>query len=303
MALSVTFDSNVWRKVASPHRFTKDPDHQIYVRLHRRITCGRISARVAETIFNLEALPGSARAQFFASYRPRLETRIVETRADGSVHARTSISPGASNHPGNTGHLATHFADATAAGFRVLSCPRIGAVRSASLTRGVFHHETSRALTARLDRYHEALRDIESRGCGIVQLKSLATRFEPANVPWLQRLKSASPDDEPAIRKGVAEWADADAIAAHIGYRLDYFCTLDKGVSAGSSSVLAPGNRQYLERVYAVRFVTPAELNAIAIARSFLPFVGLCGTVLVLAAAGIKGAASTVSGGQSSSAP
>jgi hypothetical protein len=41
----------------------------------------------------------------------------------------------------------------------------------------------------------------------------------------------------------VSEWADGDAVAAHIAYGNDIFCTQDQGKSAGGPSILDEGIR------------------------------------------------------------
>jgi hypothetical protein len=70
------------------------------------------------------------------------------------------------------------------------------------------------------------------------------------------------PYSEPyLVAKAIAKWADGDSVAGHISYRLDYFCTLYRDVSAGAKSVFSPANRSILEERYQIRFVTPHELQ------------------------------------------
>ena len=52
----VTFDSNIWRKIASPENFPKDPEFQINKRLNTLIKQKKINAYLSETIFTLEAV-------------------------------------------------------------------------------------------------------------------------------------------------------------------------------------------------------------------------------------------------------
>ena len=53
-------------------------------------------------------------------------------------------------------------------------------------------------------------------------------RFGLARGFWFEGLGRASTDAERAeVARAVAEWADADSIAAHIGYGIDLFCTND----------------------------------------------------------------------------
>jgi len=52
----VTFDSNVWRKIASPMNFPKDPEQKINEKLNLLVKQGQIKGYLSETIFTLEAI-------------------------------------------------------------------------------------------------------------------------------------------------------------------------------------------------------------------------------------------------------
>jgi hypothetical protein len=54
--------------------------------------------------------------------------------------------------------------------------------------------------------------------------------------------------------------ADGDAVAAHIAFGNDYFCTEDQGKSARGASIFDAANRAWLKATYAVKFVTMQEL-------------------------------------------
>ena len=58
----------------------------------------------------------------------------------------------------------------------------------------------------------------------------------------------------------INEWADGDAIAAHVGHGNDLFCTHDYGKSSGPQSALHPTHRTWLKEAFGVEFVTPLEL-------------------------------------------
>jgi len=67
--------------------------------------------------------------------------------------------------------------------------------------------------------------------------------------------------DQKQINKLVAEWADGEAVACHIGYGNDVFCSYDKAGKTGQRrSVLNLANRQWLTETYGVRFMSLAEL-------------------------------------------
>jgi hypothetical protein len=70
--------------------------------------------------------------------------------------------------------------------------------------------------------------------------------------------RTGRPTDK-AFQKACAEWADAELVAAHIGYRNDVLCTDDRA-RATRSSVFDPDNRARLTREFGVQFLTTAEL-------------------------------------------
>ncbi|MCY1550708.1 hypothetical protein D9M68_869800 [compost metagenome] len=115
--------------------------------------------------------------------------------------------------------------------------------------------------------YQSVLRDLDTRGVGFALVKQLASDFaQRANVqePWFKSLSRASGiAEERAVQRAVAEWADGDSIAAHIGYGIDYFCTGDEGKSSGTASVFTTANRTWLTTTYGTRFITMTDLAAL----------------------------------------
>ncbi|MNC62754.1 hypothetical protein D3C75_1128090 [compost metagenome] len=53
---------------------------------------------------------------------------------------------------------------------------------------------------------------------------------------------------------------DGDALSAHYGYGIKYFCTNDKARGAGSKSVFSIENRKKLKDKFGIDIVTPTEL-------------------------------------------
>ena len=123
------------------------------------------------------------------------------------------------------------------------------------------------AVEGRVRLYQSVLRELDGRGVGFVQVKQLARRFSiraKVQEPWFQSLQRAADVHEVnAVNRAVAEWADGDSIAAHIGYGLDHFCTGDEGKSSGAASVFDVANRAWLAATYGVKFVTMTQLAAI----------------------------------------
>jgi hypothetical protein len=66
------------------------------------------------------------------------------------------------------------------------------------------------------------------------------------------------------VQRAIAEWADADSVASHIGFGIDIFCSDDKGKSTGGApSILDPTHRAWLTATYGMKFVTLSELAAL----------------------------------------
>jgi hypothetical protein len=57
-----------------------------------------------------------------------------------------------------------------------------------------------------------------------------------------------------------AEAADGDALIAHYGYGISYFCTNDTAAKAGAQSVFSQSNRSLLRERLGIRIVCSAEL-------------------------------------------
>jgi hypothetical protein len=118
------------------------------------------------------------------------------------------------------------------------------------------------ALRAWIDKAHEVSRAIEARGLGFAQVTGVGKRLsnDPARA-WFSALDSARDiHEERAIERALAEWADGDAIAAHIAYGLDVFCSADVGNSNAANSILDPTNRKWLTDTFGVKFMTFDEL-------------------------------------------
>ncbi|MBB4257727.1 hypothetical protein [Bradyrhizobium sp. CIR3A] len=64
---------------------------------------------------------------------------------------------------------------------------------------------------------------------------------------------------EKDIRPDIGEWCDALIVGSHYAYGNEVFCTTDRGVNAGSRSLLHKSNRPALE-AQGIKIMTPAEL-------------------------------------------
>lgn len=259
----VTFDSNAWQPVVRPDKCPKDLRQGDFVRIHEAVRAGKVEARFVETVASLEAIKKADRATYLASRRPAME--IAEKSSQGRIQATVTIGPDHSAHPGLAPVLEDRIGEALALGFRFMRLPRIGTqLPPVALVCANYVQQSTAEAEARQERSFEALREIEARGVGKSQVEEIGNTINMrhgAAGPWFTNLDKGTPDEFRQIAKGVAEWADADSVAAHIGYRCDYFCTEDAGKSAGDS-ILDAKNRAWLESKYGLQFVTLSEFAA-----------------------------------------
>jgi hypothetical protein len=255
----VTFDSNVWQQAANPGRFPRDRSLGCFEKINETIRAGELLPCLAETAFTLEGVKRSDRRSFLASYVPETSFEVKELLG-GLICIDFSIAPNLSHHPGNNPQLASHLQDALALGFRLLHCPRIGAPRNPDISDDLFLPDTRVPVGQRQDTYARCIRRIEARNCGIAHLKKIGEKYARSGQSWQEGMQNVPPSEDDKIAEAFAEWADGEAIAAHIACGNDYFCTRDVGNSGGTQSSLFPRNRRWLQSQYQIKFVTPRGL-------------------------------------------
>lgn len=257
--MRVTFDSNVWRIIASPNIFPREAAIQFFRKIRQAIIDKRITPCISETIFTLEAIKKQDRKAFLASYKSKIG--ITEAaQADGTIKISISMGPNLASHPGNNNYLSSHLQDALNIGFKLLRCPpRISGVKNPDIKGNVFLEDNHVPIKHRQDKSCEVAKEIENRGAGISHIKAIGSKYDSAN--WVDGIRKSPKSEFGNISKAVAEWADGDSLAVHIAYKNDYFCTRDIARSGGQDSVLAERNRKWLKNKYEVVFVTPEELS------------------------------------------
>ncbi|MDD5670063.1 MAG: hypothetical protein PHN49_00310 [Candidatus Omnitrophica bacterium] len=236
--IRVTFDSNVWRKVASPTNFPKEKNIAIYKNINLLIKNNRILPCLPETIFTLEAIKRTDRRTWLESY--------------------LNSKPNA--HPGNTPQLSSHLQDALKLGFKLLRQPRNAGAKNPAMLEESFLSDTEISQSERQKLFFESLEQIELIGCGMHHIKNIGKEYSHGKQ-WLQGIKNAPANREDDIIKAIAEWADGDSVAAHIAYKNKYFCTEDKGRNEKITSVLSKTGKELFASKYGIIFVTPTELN------------------------------------------
>jgi hypothetical protein len=257
MKLRVTFDSNVWRIIGcnqKPRQGEKEEDIRL---IKRRITDDRITPCIPETIFNIEAIENKNRADAMANYEASLSLEPSITK-DSLLDIKMAVSPSNSVDKFYNKTSRDGLDLAFTKGFYVLRCvPRMGAMHDLSIPGSYFFPETAKEQSTRLAKSNAVDSAITERGCGFSQLKALIPNNRPTKEPWYRHLTAC---DNKTVAKAMAEWADGDAVAGHIAYQNDFFCTNDRGSSARPNSILSQENRDWLVEQYSTQIMNLHDL-------------------------------------------
>jgi hypothetical protein len=240
--LKVTFDSNSWQPVVRPDKFPKNPRQPEFIKVNAALKDGRVIGFICDTAATLEGIPRADRGKYFAR-------------------------PG--GHPGLAAILRDRLEDAQKLGIRLVHAPRIGLAVPEGIDDLYFVEANVDDMAQRHARSSDAIRGIEGRGIGKDQIekigKNIASRLGLSG-PWNKFLdRAADSKENELIADAIGEWADEDAIAAHIAYGHDFFCTDDFGKSASKTlgvSIFTPANRVWLTSRFSVQFLKLDELAA-----------------------------------------
>lgn len=250
----ITLDSNVWEKMVCPDdALNTDPKFPIYKELNQFIGKEGLDFVISETVFSLEAIGRKERKKFFSGYTPKIDM------ADNNEESQQSsisiaIGPNDDLFPDLSAQLLRKANIAFELGIKVLQLPRI-----AIPSPNVIHSHRYPATLAHIEATFSAAEFIEDQlNCGYSWLTKL---FDKHNLPDIFLSVYELPSyEENNVSKAIAEWADGDSIAAHIGYGGRYFCTNDKASNAGSGSVMHPKNIEILHKKFCLNVVSPEDL-------------------------------------------
>jgi hypothetical protein len=262
--LKVTFDTSTLSGVVDPD---EEPgagaaDQAAYQAVHMAVKTGLIQGFFSEAVVTLDAIGRKAKAEVLGATRFVSETKSTgPNRITITVGARwksVSIDP----------RILARVATAHAMGMRALIGPRRfgDSLVARGFGESFFEAYPSgaafEAATGATNAFDAA---IVARGLGrarVIELaKSFSERDGAAGEWWLQGLeRTKSAAEGKRVRDAVNEWADGEALAAHVGYGNDLFCTRDNGGDLGDKSILHPSHRAWLSETYGVTVVRVAEL-------------------------------------------
>jgi hypothetical protein len=266
--MKVTFDTNTLDCAARPECHLKDSGQPHFVKVHDAMKAGRLKGYFSETLVTLEGIKNADRVDVLGD--TRLDRQI---RSTGQNTISVDLTVQQARKPLHPKHAARIQA-ALKVGMRALRAPsRARWTLIEDAIGSFFAHDAEAKFADPMGRTNDACAAIEARGVGFALIKSLATSFAkrdraeiakqqeeefakldemlaPAGLrapriafeePWFRSLLRAKDIHEKRkVQRAVAEWADADSIAAHIGYGSDLSCTEDQGKDAGSPSFLTP---------------------------------------------------------------
>ena len=148
-----------------------------------------------------------------------------------------TFGPNIKAHPGNNPWLYRHLNDALKLGFKIIRCARYCGITNPDIDQSYFVKQSEDEIRERMEGCFECAEEIEKLGAGISHAVEIGSRYSTNNAPWHIGIKDAPPAEVENIARALAEWADGDAIAAHVGYKNDYFCTRDMGKCELSASM------------------------------------------------------------------
>jgi len=261
----VTFDSNVWRQVASPLKFPNNPCPQTFQKLNAACSQGVLAGFLSETTLALEQIKRDDRLAWLKSHADVSVTESISD--DGTIELNICMGPSNTVVPVVSKTVQDHLEDAYEIGIRVLRSKRIGGPISALLKDVKYFHNypSDKEYHRYNNRSGEIGRKLESMGVGIANIKAKGAVANPAkrNNGWVDGIASLGESEKKAVAELVAEWADADAVATSVAHDVAYFCTNDvaKGsTNKGITSAMSPVKSKEITNAFGIEFVSPSEL-------------------------------------------
>ncbi|WP_394753154.1 hypothetical protein [Crenothrix sp.] len=236
-----------------------------YFKIQQGLVSGSIEGFFCETIVTCEGIQKIDRAEVLSSMT-LTSTRENMQNEVGEDVIKITIKPEMPKRKPLHPEVLSRLQAALKVGMRVLGAPRIGGVRIEDPNNVIYFQEVTNSVaqSERLDRYHKAAMAIEGRGVGFAQIYSLAAKLaQRADVRelWYKSLgRTKDVHEENAVKRAVAEWADGDTIAAHIGYGIDFLCTEDNASKSNVNSIFNKENRDWLNEHFSVQIIGLSDL-------------------------------------------
>ena len=258
----VTFDTNVWSDLVDSDKEARDGDCTAIQRVRAALNDGRIRGFFSEATVTLDSIGRKEKSAVLGASRFE-----IKTASTSPSNIAISIGPSwkrTDMHP----RFRACISAARRMGMRALCGPRRFGDTLVVRGFGEDFYEPLPLGTAFLeavDRTNRVDSDIVSRGLGRFRViefaKFLSHRDGASGEWWPQGLERAQTDSErKKVALAVSELADGEALAAHAGYRNDFFCTNDQGGALGKRSILHPTHREWLSEMHGISIISAAKM-------------------------------------------
>ena len=260
--IRVTFDSNVWENLVAPNPKLTTIEAEVYEKVVRAIKCGEIEAFLSSGIFISEAIRRADRKAAIKAHSDSIKLKWEEEEIDGrEVRRMLSFGGDATLHPGNHNILKERLLEALDRGIKIIHMPRMAGMFNNEIAEHIYNKKLTKEEQVNfLNRCDTVLARLRQLKAGNYQQEQIGYRYNIQS--WFIGLGQAPESENSKIAVALAESADGDAVAAHIGINADYFCTNDRAKKAGRNSVFSPQNVAVLKAEFGFNKVTPVELLA-----------------------------------------
>jgi len=245
MVTSVTFDSNIWEFIVDEKK--RNDSDPVYTKLYDLIKSGVIEPYFFEGLATMETIKKIDRKEYYANYKPKFSMLI---------NGEEILLYNGSEAPILSEYLSELIPQALKLGFRFTRLPRIGAPKL-DIAKKYLAPDKKYNMGERHDRSFKCAKYIEEINGG---KQVLMNKLGISSGGLAQQTKNNDSITSKKYANFVAEWVDGDALAANYGYGINYFCTCDKGNSAGKSSILYPANLHKLKQEFPINIISPEEL-------------------------------------------
>ncbi|MBP2544535.1 hypothetical protein [Acinetobacter guillouiae] len=241
--IKVTFDSNVWEKIVRKETI----EHEY---INNQIFLGNIQAYISEIAISLESLQKNKRLEFIRAYSPKFENEQINTNeAIRVINGRICISPDLDAHLGLHEKLKDSLDLAEKMGFIIIPMTNLGTVRSPEIP--IEMKAKINDFWSYAEKLNECSKFIAEMGCGAAKYFLLKKK-----IYKMSKIEISAKE----FSKAVAEWVDGDMLSAHYAIGNDFFCTEDRGRSAGKTSIMDSSNLSQLVEKFRIKVCSLKEL-------------------------------------------
>jgi hypothetical protein len=251
--ITVTFDKNVYELVVEPSKEAAidSISRAAYYRLNALIRSGIIRPLISETILTYETIRKADRQAVLACRQP-----LVSHWEGDSLYLQSNPD----RHPSMSLFDHYYLPRAIDLGFKVLPDHRLGKLVNTSVQKE-WYYQNGVDFLELSKRFGEVDAYLELHGVGYAHFANLIG-YKAGTGRFVTQAVVDYSGNFKAFSAALSERSDGDSVALHIAYQSDFFCTNDRGISAGQS-VFKKDIVVELEKRYNFRKRNPMELLTI----------------------------------------